>query len=227
MDTKQRLQAVQDKINQAAQKYHRESASVTLLAVSKKQPIDKIREAIDGGQKHFGENYLQEALVKIQELSGKDIVWHFIGPIQSNKTKLIAENFAWVESVDRLKIAKRLNEQRPEGLPPLNVCIEVNLSDEDSKSGVSLNEILPLAKEIIKMPRLKLRGLMSIPAFHDDFEKQRGVFKELAEALKMLNNEGLQLDTLSVGMSDDFEAAIAEGSTIVRIGTAIFGPREN
>ncbi|MGD9108163.1 MAG: YggS family pyridoxal phosphate-dependent enzyme [Gammaproteobacteria bacterium] len=221
----EQLKIIREKISQAEQKYHRESGAVTLVAASKTRSVAEIAEAIKHGQMHFGENYLQEALPKIKALKNQNIIWHFIGPIQSNKTKLIAENFAWVETIEREKIAQRLNDQRPKNLPPLNVCIEVNLSEEATKSGVGQDEILPLAKKIKTMPHLKLRGLMSIPAPSHNFNEQRKVFHRLARALQQLNQQGFNLDTLSMGMSDDFEAAIAEGATIVRIGSAIFGPR--
>lgn len=220
------LKIIHEKISAAEQKYHRKSNSVTLVAAAKTRSIAEIQEAIESGQINFGENYLQEALSKIEALKNEKIIWHFIGPIQSNKTKLIAENFIWVETIDREKIAQRLNDQRPKDLPPLNVCIEVNLEGEETKSGVALNEILPLAQKISEMPNLKLRGLMSIPAPAKDFTQQRKVFHKLFDALQNLNQQGFSLDTLSMGMSDDFEAAIAEGATIVRIGSAIFGPRD-
>ncbi|MGD9152625.1 MAG: YggS family pyridoxal phosphate-dependent enzyme [Gammaproteobacteria bacterium] len=221
----EQLKIIREKISQAEQKYHRKSDTVTLVAASKTRSVAEIAEAVKHGQMHFGENYLQEALPKIEALKNKKIVWHFIGPIQSNKTKLIAENFAWVETIEREKIAQRLNDQRPKNLPPLNVCIEVNLSEETTKSGIGLDEILPLAKKIEIMPHLKLRGLMSIPAPSHNFDEQRKIFRQLAHALQQLNQQGFNLDTLSMGMSDDFEAAIAEGATIVRIGSAIFGSR--
>ncbi len=219
------LELIRNKISVAEKKYHRKSGSVTLVSVTKTRSAKEIAEAIKHGQLHFGENYLQEALPKISSLENEEIIWHFIGPIQSNKTKLIAENFDWVESVDREKIAQRLNDQRPKNLPLLNVCIEVNLSDEETKSGIGLDEISPLAQKIAAMPNLKLRGLMSIPAPSKDFARQRQIFRKLSEALQQLNQQGFVLDTLSMGMSDDFEAAIAEGATIVRIGSAIFGSR--
>jgi pyridoxal phosphate enzyme (YggS family) len=219
------LKIIRNKISAAEKKYHHKPDSVTLVAATKTRSVEEIAEAIKHGQIHFGENYLQEALPKISSLKNEKIIWHFIGPIQSNKTKLIAENFDWVESIDREKIAQRLNDQRPKNLPPLNVCIEVNLSDEETKSGVKLDEILPLAQKISTMPNLKLRGLMSIPESSRDFARQRQIFHKLAEALQQLDQQGFALDTLSMGMSDDFEAAIAEGATIVRIGSAIFGPR--
>lgn len=201
------------------------SPIVQLLAVSKARTPQAIREAYLAGQTMFGENYLQEALEKQVQLNDLAIEWHFIGPIQSNKTQLIAHNFSWVQSVDRIKIAQRLNDARPNNLEPLQICIQVNTSNEPSKSGVSQNELDSLACAIIKMPRLKLRGLMSIPEPSKDYNKQRSQFKQVRECYDALLDQGYALDTLSIGMSDDFQAAIEEGSTIVRIGSAIFGDR--
>jgi len=198
---------------------------VGLLAVSKAQPSQAVREAYIAGQLMFGENYLQEALEKQAELSDLVIEWHFIGPIQSNKTQLIAKNFAWVHSLDRIKIAQRLNDARPENLPPLQVCIQVNTSNEDTKSGITSNELEELAAAIVEMPRLKLRGLMSIPEPSADYNKQRNQFKQVRECYDALLAKGFALDTLSIGMSDDYPAAIEEGSTIVRIGSSLFGAR--
>jgi len=198
---------------------------VSLLAVSKAQSSQAIREAYLAGQKMFGENYLQEALEKQAELSDLAIDWHFIGPIQSNKTQLIAQNFAWVHSVDRLKIAQRLNDARPAHLAPLQVCIQVNTSNEDTKSGVAPHELEALVAATLDMPRLKLRGLMSIPEPSTDYNKQREQFKQVRECYDALLAKGFALDTLSIGMSDDYAAAIEEGSTIVRIGSALFGAR--
>ncbi|MDI1310277.1 MAG: YggS family pyridoxal phosphate-dependent enzyme [Methylotenera sp.] len=198
---------------------------VQLLAVSKAQTSQAIREAYFAGQTRFGENYLQEALDKQTQLNDLAIEWHFIGPIQSNKTQLIAQNFAWVHSVDRLKIAQRLNDARPPDIAPLQVCIQVNTSNELSKSGVSQGELVALAAAIVKMPRLKLRGLMSIPEPSKDYNKQRSQFKQVRECYDALLAQGFALDTLSIGMSDDYQAAIEEGSTIVRIGSALFGTR--
>lgn len=218
---------VQTLIDEAKQNGHR-TDDVSLLAVSKTHPAALIREAYELGQRDFGENYLQESLAKISELADMpDIVWHFIGPIQSNKTRDIAEHFQWVHSVDRLKIAQRLSDQRPAHLPPLNICIQVNVSKECSKSGVALSELPALVMQIQQLPNISLCGLMAIPAPEDDPEKQRAPFKVLREAMEQLNQQhGLHLDTLSMGMSDDLEAAIAEGSTMVRIGTALFGRRD-
>lgn len=199
-----------------------------LLAVSKTKPASMVREAWQFGQKHFGENYLQDALDKIEQLKDlQGIQWHFIGPIQSNKTRDIASHFHWVHSVDRLKIAKRLSDQRPEGLPPLNICLQVNTSGESSKSGGRLDELPELVQGVRELPGLKLRGLMTIPAPESDPQKQRQPFRALAHQMKALNEQyALAMDTLSMGMTGDLEAAIEEGATIVRIGTALFGARD-
>ncbi|MDA0427092.1 YggS family pyridoxal phosphate-dependent enzyme [Stutzerimonas frequens] len=211
------------RIREAAQAVHRDAATVGLLAVSKTQPAAAIREAFAAGLRDFGENYLQEALDKRVELDDLPLIWHFIGPIQSNKTKAIAEHFDWVHSVDRLKIAQRLSDQRPATLPPLNVCLQVNLSGEASKSGCTPQELRPLAEAVAAMPQLRLRGLMCIPAPTEDPAEQRAAFARL----RLLRDElALDLDTLSMGMSQDLEAAIAEGATWVRIGTALFGARD-
>lgn len=220
-----RLQSVMQRIDAACREHNRNPDSVILLAVSKTRNSDELRQMARQGIRRFGENYLQEALQKITALADLDLEWHFIGPIQSNKTRPLAEQFAWVHSVDRLKIAHRLSEQRPSHLPPLNICLQVNISGEQSKSGLTLKELPAIAREVATLPNLNLRGLMAIPAPADDFEQQRQPFRELRLALEQLNREGLQLDTLSMGMSDDLEAAIAEGTTMVRIGTALFGPR--
>ncbi len=220
------IQQIQQNIARAAEKYHRDKNSVQLLAVSKTRPAEMLRQAYQVGQRNFGENYLQEALQKIQALSDLSIVWHFIGAIQSNKTRDIAQHFSWVHSVDRLKIARRLSEQRGDGLAPLNICLQVNISEESSKAGFLLNELDGVIEEVRKLPHIKLRGLMAIPAQADSFEQQRQIFKPLREKLESFNQQGYGLDTLSMGMSNDMEAAIAEGATIVRIGTAIFGRRE-
>lgn len=225
LTTEQRLNSVLQHISDAEQRYMRSPGSVKLLAVSKTRPADDIRHAYKTGQKAFGENYLQEALEKITQLVDCDIEWHFIGPIQSNKTKEIAQHFDWVHSVDRLKIARRLNEQRPDNMAPLSICLQVNIDNETSKSGISSNEALELAKQIQCLPNIKLRGLMAIPAASQDFNVQRHAFAQLRKLYEQLQKIGISLDTLSMGMSNDLEAAIAEGSTMVRIGTAIFGPR--
>lgn len=224
-DILSRLIATKQQIQVAEQKYGRPSGSVQLLAVSKGQPIAKIQTAITAGQRCFGENYAQEALTKITALQQENLEWHFIGKIQTNKTKSIAENFAWVHSIDRLQVAQRLNDQRAQHLLPLNVCIEVNVSEEKTKSGVMITELYELANAIVKLPRLKLRGLMTIPAITYDFSEQRKPYAILYKAYLDLQQQGFTLDTLSMGMSNDFVAAIAEGSTMVRIGTAIFGER--
>ena len=218
------LQAIQATIVAAKLSAGR-TDSVHLLAVSKAQPAEKLRMAYLAGQTMFGENYVQEAINKQADLQDCNISWHFIGPIQSNKTQLIAQHFAWVHSVDRLKIAQRLNDARPANMPPLNVCIQINSSEEGSKSGLDIDLQGMLAKEISVMPRLKLRGLMAIPAPTKDLAKQHAQFKIVADAFKSLQQQGFDLDTLSVGMSDDYVAAIQEGATIVRIGSAIFGSR--
>ncbi|MFK8047341.1 MAG: YggS family pyridoxal phosphate-dependent enzyme [Halioglobus sp.] len=214
-----------ERVRLAAQKSQRDKATVKVLAVSKTRPSEAIRRAHECGLSDFGENYLQEALEKVEELSDLELNWHFIGPIQSNKTKLIAENFDWVHSIDRAKVARRLSEQRPTHLPPLQTCIQVNISREYSKSGVSLEELPFLAKELRRLPGITLRGLMAIPAETDDFEYQSGEFGRLRTAMENLKDIVPEMDTLSMGMSQDMEAAITEGSTMVRIGTAIFGPR--
>ena len=229
-----KLQAVRERIAAAALACARDPASVHLLAVSKTWPAVSVLAAAACGQRAFGESYVQEGVDKIavvraalatelqRELQAE---WHFIGPLQSNKTRPVAENFAWVHSIDRLKIAERLSAQRPESLPPLSVCIQVNVSGEASKSGVAPAEAAELARRVAVLPRLRLRGLMAIPAPAEDFAAQRAPFRELRELFERLRGEGLPLDTLSMGMSDDLEAAIAEGSTLVRVGTAIFGQR--
>jgi hypothetical protein len=220
-----RLQDILATIQLAKLANHR-TQSVNLLAVSKAQSALAIREAYAAGQKLFGENYLQEALDKQSQLADLAIEWHFIGPIQSNKTQLIAQHFNWVHSIDRLKIAQRLNDARPETLAPLQVCIQVNISNEESKSGVTQQELETLASAISKLPRLKLRGLMAIPEPSNDNNKQRIQFKQVRECYDALLEKGFTLDTLSIGMSDDYRIAIEEGATIVRIGSALFGARK-
>ncbi len=199
---------------------------VNLLAVSKSQPASVIREAFLAGQVMFGENYLKEAMEKQNQLTDLAIEWHFIGPIQSNKTQLIAQNFSWVHSIDRLKIAQRLNDSRPADLPRLQVCIQLNVSNEDSKSGVSLHELEGLAASVTELPKLRLRGLMAIPEPTNDKNKQRAQFKQVRECYDALLTKGFELDTLSIGMSDDYPIAIEQGATIVRIGSALFGARK-
>jgi PLP dependent protein len=220
------LQATRAAIARAAKAAGRNVTEVRLLAVSKTFSAAAVREACAAGQNCFGENYLQEALAKIAELRDLPLEWHFIGPMQSNKTRAIAENFAWVHSVDRLKIAQRLSEQRPPHLPPLNLCLQVNVSGEESKSGVAPEDVEILAKQIVHLPRLKLRGLMAIPAPANEEKAQRAPYARMRILLNALNAQGLMLDTLSMGMSHDYAAAILEGATIVRIGTAIFGSRD-
>ncbi|KAA0950318.1 YggS family pyridoxal phosphate-dependent enzyme [Pseudomonas sp. ANT_H14] len=214
---------VSDRIRAAAQAVQRDEHSIHLLAVSKTKPAQAVREAYAAGMCDFGENYLQEALGKQLELTDLPLSWHFIGPIQSNKTRAIAENFAWVHSVDRLKIAQRLSEQRPANLPPLNICIQVNVSGEDSKSGCTPADLPALAEAISALPRLKLRGLMAIPEPSEDRAAQDAAFSAVRDLQASLN---LPLDTLSMGMSHDLESAIAQGATWVRIGTALFGARD-
>lgn len=217
------IATVQQRICDAARKIGRDPADVGLLAVSKTKPAALIREAHAAGLRDFGENYLQESLDKQAQLQDLDLVWHFIGPIQSNKTRPIAEHFDWVHSVDRLKIAERLSAQRPTDLPPLNVCLQVNVSGEASKSGCAPEDLAELAQAVSRLPNLRLRGLMAIPEPSDDPARQREPFAHLRELRDSL---GLELDTLSMGMSHDLEAAIAEGATWVRIGTALFGARD-
>jgi len=220
------LQATRAAIAQATKSAHRNVTEVLLLAVSKTFPAEAVREAYHAGQTAFGENYLQEALEKIEALKDLPLEWHFIGPLQSNKTRAVAENFAWVHSVDRLKIAERLSAQRPSHLPLLNVCLQVNVSGEGTKSGVAPADAGQLARAVMLLPNLRLRGLMSIPAPAADEEAQRVQFHVLKTLFERLNSEGMTLDTLSMGMSHDYHAAILEGAIIVRIGTAIFGNRE-
>jgi PLP dependent protein len=219
-----KLNTLLTRIRQAEIAYHRTPLSVQLLAVSKTKTANNIAQLYSAGQRHFGENYCQEALKKQQELGAYDITWHFIGPIQSNKTKLIANHFSWVHSVDSLKIAQRLSEQRPSYLPPLTICLQVNISGEQSKSGISLDELPDLCEQVAELPNIKLRGVMAIPEPENSFEKQRQPFKILYQTVEKLPTSIL-LDTYSFGMSGDLEAAIAEGATIVRIGTALFGAR--
>jgi PLP dependent protein len=219
------MQALQSRVRACARSAGRDADSVRIIAVSKTFPREAIAEAVSCGQTAFGENYVQEALEKIAALPG-GLEWHMIGPIQSNKTKSIAEHFAWVHSVDRERIARRLSDARPAGLPSLNVCIQVNVSGEASKAGVAPDDALPLARAIAQMPRLRLRGLMAVPEPTTDTVVQRARFRALRELRDRINTEtGIGLDTLSMGMSDDLEAAIAEGSTMVRVGRAIFGAR--
>ncbi len=218
-----RLKQIHEQIRHAEQSYQRVENSVQLLAVSKTKPASAIVSAYQAGQRHFGENYVQEALIKQLELREFDVTWHFIGPIQSNKTKILATHFNWIHSVDNLKIAQRLSSQRPEFLPPLNICVQVNISDQTSKSGVTLADLPDLILQISELPNLALRGVMAIPAPQTDFTAQCEPYKKLVEAVRALKNE--KLTTFSFGMSDDLDAAISQGSTLVRIGTALFGAR--
>jgi PLP dependent protein len=220
------LKRIENLIAESARKYGRDPDSIRLLAVSKRKPASDIRLAYRCGQTEFGENFLQEAQDKIEALQDLKIGWHFIGAIQSNKTRPIAQLFHWAHCIDRVKIARRLSAQRPAHMAPLNVCIQVNLDHEESKAGIDLGEVSDMAQAIRQLPGLRLRGLMSIPAPREDFAEQRAAFARLAGALESLRQQGIDCDTLSMGMTQDMEAAIAEGSTLVRIGTAIFGERD-
>lgn len=220
-----RLHAVLARIRAAEQRFQRPPGSVRLLAASKTQSPAAIAAIAAAGQTCFGENYVQEALDKMVELATLDLEWHFIGPIQANKTRGIAEHFAWVHGVDRLKIAERLSAQRPDHLPPLNVCLQINIDREPTKHGLDESAVAEVARAVAALPRLRLRGLMAIPAPAADFAAQRRPLARLRELWERLNAGGLALDTLSMGMTDDLEAAIAEGATLVRVGTALFGPR--
>ncbi|MFM0321764.1 YggS family pyridoxal phosphate-dependent enzyme [Caballeronia glebae] len=227
MSIAQHLEEVRQRIAKAARDASRDAACVKLLAVSKTFPANDVRAAFGAGQRAFGENYVQEGIAKIAELADLrgEIEWHFIGPLQSNKTKVVAEQFDWVHSIDRLKIAERLSAQRPEGTPALNVCIQVNVSGEASKSGVEPEEAVALAHAVAALPGLRLRGLMAIPEPAETLDAQRQPHARLRELMNTLRDDGLDLDTLSMGMSADLEAAVLEGATMVRIGTAIFGAR--
>lgn len=218
----QNLKNIRKNIEHAARQYHRDPNSITLVAVSKNHDIEAIKTAYQCGQKDFGENRVQEAIQKIESLKEYNLIWHYIGRIQSNKAKLIAQNFSWVHSVARKDTAELLNTHRPLNLPPLNICIQINLDDEPSKDGIALSELAPLAQAIAALPQLKLQGLMMIPAPNKDFDHQFKIFKQLADAAANLG-----LTQLSMGMSDDYIAAIAAGATIIRIGTAIFGIRQS
>ena len=219
------LQAVRTRIAAAASAAGRTPESITLLAVSKTKPLADVLAAAAAGQTAFGENYVQEGCEKAAATVDRSLEWHFIGPLQSNKTRLVAEHFAWVHSVDRLKIAERLSAQRPTDLPPLQVCVQVNVSGEASKSGCTPAEALALCQAVAALPQLRLRGLMAIPEPADDAAAQRAPLRQLRELYESIRAAGLPLDTLSMGMTHDLEAAIAEGATIVRVGTAIFGER--
>ena len=221
------IQQVRQRIASACAEAQRDVQSVTLLAVSKTFPADSVREAVHAGQRRYGENYVQEAVDKMQALADlrAQLEWHLIGPLQSNKTRVVAEHFDWVHSVDRLKIAERLSAQRPAHLPPLQLCLQVNISGEDSKSGLAPAEVRDVAHQVAALPHVKLRGLMAIPEPAGDLQAQRRPHRALRELLDALNREGLGLDTLSMGMSADLEAAVLEGATLVRVGTALFGRR--
>ncbi len=226
------IEGIASKIRLAEQAYGREPNSVSLLAVSKTRPASDVLAAIGVGHREFGENYVDEAVAKIGQIQStlaqdisRDIVWHYIGAIQSNKTKLIANHFNWVHGVDRLKIAERLSHQRAQELPPLNCCIQVNVDTESSKAGISRDGLSELVDAMSDLPNIRLRGLMAIPAPRQDFAEQRLVFKHMCNLMSTLQLKHTTLDTLSMGMTGDMEAAIAEGATIVRVGTAIFGAR--
>ncbi|MNV24626.1 hypothetical protein D3C71_1156980 [compost metagenome] len=228
-DIAHNLAQVRDKISAAATRCGRASEEVSLLAVSKTKPASAIAEAIDAGQRAFGENYVQEGVDKIryfQQTGKANLEWHFIGPLQSNKSRLVAEHFDWCHTVDRLRIATRLSDQRPADMAPLNILIQINISDENSKSGITLAELDALAEQVSELPGLTLRGLMAIPAPETSYDRQFAVAQQMAVAFETLKARYTTVDTLSLGMSDDMEAAIAAGSTMVRIGTAIFGARD-
>lgn len=219
------LAETRNRLASAAARYARSAESIGLVAVSKAQPAASVRALAELGQRDFGENYLQEALGKIAALDDAGLTWHFIGQLQANKTRAVAEHFQWVHTLDRERIAQRLNEQRPHHAPALNVCIQVRLEDEPGKGGVPKIEVAALATSIAQLPRLNLRGLMCIPPPRQTFEEQRALFEELAGCQRELAARGFKLDTLSMGMSADLEAAIAAGATLVRVGTALFGER--
>lgn len=227
MTIQNNISDVTARIQTAAEECHRSPQDITLLAVSKTKPCEAILEAIEAGQRQFGENYVQEGVEKIQYFSDRtDLIWHFIGPLQSNKSRLVAEHFDWFHTLDRAKIAQRLNDQRPSNKAPLNVLIQINISDENSKSGITLDEVAKLAAEVATMPNLVLRGLMTIPAPESDYDRQCEAFRQMGNAFKQLQATYPTVDTLSMGMTDDMRAAIHCGSTLVRIGTAIFGARQ-
>jgi pyridoxal phosphate enzyme (YggS family) len=220
------LSLIRDLLAFSAIDAEREPDAVKLLAVSKKQPLSKIRAAADAGQLDFGENFVQEGLEKIDQTKNLNLVWHFIGHLQNNKTRLVAENFDWVHTIDTLKTARRLSEQRPAALGPLNICLQVNIDDEPGKSGIAIDALPELAAACFELPKIKLRGLMCLPAIKSEFEQQRLPFAKLRELADALRDNGVTTDTLSMGMSGDYRAAIFEGATIVRIGTALFGDRD-
>ncbi len=219
------LRKIRDLLADCAAEAERDPASVTLVAVSKKQTVERILEAASGGQRHFGENVVQEALPKIEQLAGQDLVWHFIGRLQSNKTRAVARHFDWVHSIDRLALAERLAEQRPAERPPLNVCLQVNVDQDEGKAGVLPVDLPELATAVAGLKGLRLRGLMCIPTPRAGFDAQREPFRMLRDLATYLANDAITMDTLSMGMSADYRAAVLEGSTIVRIGTALFGKR--
>lgn len=217
---------IQDLLAKAAAEASREPGTIRLLAVSKKKPVEAVLQAVSAGQRDFGENFVQEALQKMDEAGRDDLIWHFIGHLQTNKTRPVAERFHWVHTVDRLKIAERLSRQRPHYAGDLNVCIQVNIDGEAAKAGVAPADLRQLAQAVAELPALKLRGLMCMPAVRPDFERQRQPFASMWELKDSLQESGISLDTLSMGMTADYRAAIHEGATIVRIGTALFGARE-
>ncbi|MGA8202995.1 MAG: YggS family pyridoxal phosphate-dependent enzyme [Woeseiaceae bacterium] len=219
------LRKIRALLTQAALEAGREPQAVSLLAVSKKQPAARVMEAAAAGQREFGENQAGEGVDKIRAVADDTLIWHFIGHLQSNKSRAVAEHFDWVHSVDRLKIARRLSEQRPAELGDLNICLQVNVDEEASKAGIAADEVAELARAVASLPRLRLRGLMCLPRIREGLDAQRVPFARLRELAESLRGQGIEMDTLSMGMSADFRAAIAEGATIVRIGTAVFGPR--
>lgn len=225
MKITENLSKIRNEIRSTENEFQQEENSVSLLAVSKTRSVDEIMTAYNAGQRHFGENYCQEAVEKIDAIGQNEIIWHFIGPIQSNKTSLIAQYVDWAHTIDRIKIARRLNESRPDDAAALNICIQVNISGEESKSGISLNSVDDFINELRQFKRLKVRGLMALPAPSNNFEEQRAAFSILKQKFSSLKENRTEFDTLSIGTTQDMRAAIAEGATIVRIGTAIFGPR--
>ena len=219
------LGKIHDLLTKAALEAERDPGSIRLLAVSKKQPLQRVADAVTAGQRDFGENFVQEGLERIEKLPQKHLVWHFIGHLQTNKTRAVAENFDWIHTLDRLKTAERLSRHRPDELGELNVCLQINIDDEPEKSGVRADVLPELAAACVELPRLKLRGLMCLPALCEDFDKQRVPFARLRVLKESLAENGIAMDSLSMGMSGDYRAAIWEGATIVRIGTAVFDPR--
>ena len=219
------LRKIRDLLAKSAVEAHRDPGTIKLLAVSKKQPVDKILEAARAGQRDFGENFVQEGLEKIAMTASDDLVWHFIGHLQTNKTRVVAEHFDWIHTIDRQKTAERLSRQRPPEKLPLNICLQVNVDNDPAKSGISPDALPALAQAVQELPNLRLRGLMCVPVVRTSFDEQREPFAKLRELAESLTTNGIAMDTLSMGMSADYEAAIAEGATMVRIGTAVFGPR--